>query len=157
MQGQPIQDVLVIKGEALSPKSIERLRRAMPQARFTLYFWDSYRNMPKDSPEKVNLFDRSFTFDNQDAKKDLRLIYRPLFFLDDYAVLPKVQPDIDLLFLGTVHSDRYSILAKLSKVLPTDIRFEKVLYFPSRFVYAVRRVCDPHFWHARHNEFIFRR
>jgi hypothetical protein len=47
----PIRDVLVIKGEALSPASIRRLRAALPNARFTLYFWDSYRNMSKDSRE----------------------------------------------------------------------------------------------------------
>jgi hypothetical protein len=156
MRGQPIHDILVVKGEALSPKSIERLRKAMPRARRTLYFWDSYKNMPKDSPLKVSLFDRSFTFDPVDAKEDRRLKYRPLFFLDEYASLPRPKPDIDLLFLGTVHTDRYAILKRLSRALPPGVRFERILYFPSRFVYAVRRVGDPQFWRARRDEFVFR-
>jgi hypothetical protein len=155
MREQPIRDILVIKGEALSPKSIERLRATMPQARLTLYFWDSYRNMPKDSPRKVSLFDKSFTFDPHDAQTDRRLNYRPLFFVDDYASLPKLTPDIDLLFVGTVHSDRYAILGRLSRALPSGVRFERILYFPSRFVYVVRRVGDPQFWRARRNEFVF--
>lgn len=83
MQFKPIRDVLVIKGEALSPISIERLRAAMPRAKFTLYFWDSYLNMPTDSAKKVALFDKSFTFDPQDAQQDSRLHYRPLFFVDE--------------------------------------------------------------------------
>jgi hypothetical protein len=156
MRDHPIRDVLVIKGEALSRKAVERLRAALPRARFTLYFWDSYRNMPKDSERKVSLFDRSFTFDSQDANADHRLRYRPLFFVDDYATLPNAQPDIDVLFLGTVHSDRYSVLGRLSEALPSGVRFEKILYFPSRAIYAVRRVCDPRFWRARRHEFIFR-
>jgi hypothetical protein len=155
MRKQPIRDILVIKGEALSPKSIERLRVAMPQARFTLYFWDSYRNMPKDSPQKVSLFDKSFTFDPHDAQTDRRLNYRPLFYLDDYASLPQQKMDIDLLFLGTIHSDRYAILGRLSLALPPDVRFEKILYFPSRIVYAARCIGDPNFWRARRDEFVF--
>ena len=155
MRGKPIRDVLVIKGEALTPKSIERLRAAMPQARFTLFFWDSYRNMTPDSPKKVPLFDKSFTFDPQDAQLDSRLNYRPLFFVDDYASLPRVNADIDLLFLGTVHSDRYAILRRLSQALPSGVRLETILYFPSRLVYGFRRVFDPTFWRARRDEFIF--
>jgi len=151
----PIRDVLVIKGEALSPKSIERLRVAMPRARFTLFFWDSYRNMSSDSPKKVPLFDKSFTFDPRDAQLDGRLNYRPLFFVDDYASLPQVKNDIDLLFLGSVHSDRYAVLSRLSQALPPGVRLETILYFPSRLVYAVRRVCDPSFWRASRDEFIF--
>jgi hypothetical protein len=155
MRDQPIRDILVIKGEALTPKSIERLREAMPQARLTLYFWDSFRNMSKDSPAKLSLFDRCFTFDPHDAESDRRLIYRPLFYIDDYASLPQREPDIDLLFLGTIHSDRYAILSRLSHALPPGVRFEKILYFPSRFVYAVRRIGDPQFWRARRHEFVF--
>jgi hypothetical protein len=155
MRHKPVRDVLVIKGEALSSNSIERLRAAMPDARFTLYFWDSYRNMPKDTPAKVSLFDKSFTFDSHDAKMDGRLTYRPLFFVDDYALLPRADPDIDLVFLGSAHSDRYAILRRLCRSLPPGVRLETVLYFPSRLVYAVRRSLDPHFWRARRNEFIF--
>jgi hypothetical protein len=36
-----IRDVLVIKGEALTVEAIRRLKAALPEARFTLYFWDS--------------------------------------------------------------------------------------------------------------------
>jgi hypothetical protein len=155
MRHKPIRDVLVIKGEALSPKSIERLRLALPRARFTLYFWDSYRNMPTNSSKKVSLFDKSFTFDPKDAQIDSRLNYRPLFFVDDYSSLPQVEPDIDLLFFGSMHSDRYAILRRLSQALPAGVRLETILYFPSRLIYAVRRVCDPHFWRAKSREFIF--
>jgi len=154
-RGEPLRDILVIKGESLSVAAIERMRTAFPRTRFTLYFWDSYRNMPGDSQAKVSSFDRAFTFDPLDARADTRLRYRPLFFLDEYAHLPRVQPDIDVLFLGTVHSDRYAVLRKLGRALPPGIRFERVMYFPSRLVYAARRTFDPVFWSARRREFVF--
>ena len=155
-RAQAIRDVLVIKGEALSCSAIRGLRAALPEARFTLYFWDGYGNMPKDSPAKVPLFDRAFTFDPADAATDLRLRYRPLFFLDAYANLPPAQPDIDLLFFGTAHGDRYAVLRRLSRVLPQGVRFEKVLYFPSQLIYVARRVLDPRLRGARRSDFIFR-
>ena len=156
VRSQPIRDVLVIKGESLSPAAIRRLRHALPQARFTLYFWDSYRNMPANSVEKVSLFDKAFSFDPLDAAADSRLSYRPLFFLDEYAHLPQVAHDIDVLFFGTVHTDRYRVLKRLERVLPANLRFEKVLYFPSTAVYRARRVFAPAFWRARRDEFVFR-
>jgi hypothetical protein len=155
-RAEAIRDVLVIKGEALSCAAIRSLRAALPAARFTLYFWDGYGNMPKDSSAKVPLFDRAFTFDPTDAATDRRLRYRPLFFLDAYANLPAAQPDIDLLFFGTAHGDRYTVLRRLSRVLPPEVRFEKVLYFPSQLIYATRRMLDPRLRGARRSEFIFK-
>lgn len=152
----PITEVLVIKGQALSCDAIRRLRAAFPASRFTLYFWDSYKNMSSDSPEKVGLFDRAFTFDPVDAGNDKRLMYRPLFCLDEYLHLPQVEKDIDLFFFGTVHSDRYQVLSRLERALPVDVRVKKILYFSSSLVYRARRLFQPAFWSAKKSEFIFK-
>lgn len=152
---QPIRDVLVIKGEALSIEAIRRLRKALPGARFTIYFWDSYRNMPKDSFQKVALFDRALTFDPLDAVSDIRLTYRPLFFVEEQVNLPAVERDIDLLFFGTAHDDRYSIVKGIERGLPHGVNFAKVLYIPSKGIYYFRRCFDPTFWRAKREEFIF--
>lgn len=153
-RNKPIRDVLVIKGEALSIASIHNLRAAFPNAQFTLYFWDSYRNMPIDSAEKVPLFHKAFTFDPVDARADSRLQYRPLFFLDDYARLPEVEQDIDVLFFGTAHSDRLVVLRRLSKLLPKDTKIKTILYFPSRLIFAARHIVEPAIWISP-NHFIF--
>jgi hypothetical protein len=145
----------VIKGEALTVAAIRRLQKALPDACFTIYFWDSYGNMPKDSFDKVALFDRAFTFDPVDAISDKRLIYRPLFFVEEQVNLPAVKQDIDLLFFGTAHDDRYSILKRIENALPHGIRFAKVLYIPSKGIYYFRRCFDPAFRRARRDEFIF--
>jgi len=157
VRGRPIRDVLVIKGESLSVDIIKRLRAALPDSLFTLYFWDSYRNMPANSRSKVGLFDRAFTFDPVDAVEDPRLKYRPLFFLDDYMSLERSETqDIDVLFFGTVHTDRYAVLSRLEKALPENLVVKKVLYCPSRVLYRVKRTANPSFWRAREEEFIFK-
>lgn len=152
---QPIRDVLVIKGEALTVEAIRRLQKALPDARFTIYFWDSYGNMPKDSFRKVALFDRALTFDPLDAVTDNRLIYRPLFFVEEQVNFPAVEQDIDLLFFGTAHDDRYSIVKRIERELPNGVRFAQVLYIPSKGIYYFRRCFDPAFWRAKRDEFIF--
>jgi hypothetical protein len=155
VRAHPIRDVLVIKGESLSVEPIARLRAALPASRFTLYFWDSYRNMPAHSARKVALFDRAFSFDPIDSAEDPRLTYRPLFFVDDYQRLEAAAPDIDLLFVGTVHTDRYAVLSRIETALPAGTVVEKVLFFPSRALFRAKRAASPALWRARESEFVF--
>jgi hypothetical protein len=152
----PIRDVLVIKGESLNLDAIAKLRSALPRSRFTLYFWDSYRNMPSSSRTKVSMFDRALSFDPVDCSADPRLVYRPLFFLDDYGTLKSNRPDIDVLFVGTAHTDRYAVLSRLEQVLPRNLLIKKVLYLPSRALFQAKRVANPSLWRARESEFVFR-
>lgn len=154
--GERIDQVLVIKAEGLSAAMIGRLRVACPSAGFTLYFWDSFRNMPAGTSDKVPLFDKVYTFDPVDAARDPRLRYRPLFYLDDYAHLTAASQDIDVLFFGTVHTDRYAVVKRLQTVMPAGTNFRAVMYFPSVWMYRFRRVFDPSFWVARRREFIFK-
>ena len=83
-----IRDVLIIKGEALSPRMIDEMRAAFPAARFTLYFWDGSQNLPKDTPQKMTRVDRVLSFDPADVRANPAIVYRPLFFLEEYAALP---------------------------------------------------------------------
>lgn len=152
----PIRDVLIIKGEAISVSTILRLREALPEAYFTIYFWDSYRNMPGATKEKVAYCDRALSFDLQDVRDDPRLIYRPLFYAPEFTSLQNIRTDIDVLFFGTIHTDRYAILKRLEKGLHASIRFVSVMYFPSRLIYLFRKLFDPSFWRAKASSFIFK-
>jgi hypothetical protein len=154
-RAHPIRDVLVIKGEALSVSMIQRLRTALPHACFTLYFWDSYRNMPRGTAGKVSLFDLALSFDPEDVRADPRLSYRPLFFLPQFGKLPKLDQNLDLVFIGTIHSDRYRVLKRLQNTIPPERSFDFRMYYPSRRLFAIRRIVDPRFWGASEREFIF--
>lgn len=155
-QSHSIEEVLVIKGQALSTDAILRMRNAMPNARFTLYFWDSYLNMSRDASSKVSLFDYALTFDPGDARSDPRLHYRPLFYLSDYTETRPQIADIDLLFVGTMHSDRYRVIKRVNAALPPTAVFSKNLYFVSPIVYQARRVFDPSYWGTKPSDFRFK-
>jgi hypothetical protein len=150
-----IRDVLVIKGEALSLGMIMRMRAMLPRARFTLYFWDSFLNMPKGSVDKIALFDRAFSFDPVDVAADPRLVYRPLFFIEEFAQTSDVVRDIDLLFVGTAHSDRVSVLQRVAKSLPPEFNFRKVLYARSPLLHRIQRLTSPAYRSIPESDFIF--
>lgn len=150
-----IRDILVIKGEALSVGMIRKMRKMFPQARLTLYFWDSYRNMPKGSENKVDLFDRAFTFDLDDSRADTRLTYRPLFFIEKYAETNNVDQDIDLLFIGTAHSDRVTVLDRIADAMPPGYSFRKILFARSKLLHRIQNVVSKPYRRTDEKDFIF--
>lgn len=150
-----IRDILVIKGEALSVAMIRRMREVFPKARMTLYFWDSYRNMPKESEDKVDLFDRAFSFDPDDVVADPRLTYRPLFFVDEYAEVGKAEQDDDLLFIGTAHSDRVKVLDRIARALPAGAGFRKRLFVRSPLLHRIEKVVNPAYRRTPDGDFVF--
>ena len=154
----PIRDVFVIKAEAMSIKSLSLMRESFPKARFTLYFWDSYRNMPANSSAKVDLFDRTFSFDPIDVSKDGRLSYRPLFFLNEYSTLASLEQDIDVLFVGTLHTDRYEVLRNVEHCIPKHLSFRNILYVRSRALFGLQGLANPGIWihPSKADEFIYK-
>lgn len=150
-----IRDVVVIKGEALSAATIGRMRAALPRARHTLYFWDSYRNMPKGSAAKVDLFDRAFSFDLDDVEADHRLTYRPLFYTAKAPDVGDVEQDIDILFLGTAHSDRITVLDRITHAIPPGRNFRKILYARSRMLHRIQKLSSVPYRRADERDFIF--
>ncbi len=150
-----IRDVVVIKGEALSLSMIARMRAMLPRARFTLYFWDSFRNMPKGSIDKIELFDRAFSFDPVDVTAEPRLIYRPLFYRDRLARAPAATRDIDLLFIGTAHSDRVTVVDRIARSIPAHFAFRKILYVRSRLLHKAQPVWNAAYRRMAETDFIF--
>lgn len=153
VEASAITQVLMVKAESASVASIEHLRRALPNAEFTLYFWDSYRNMSRDSRQKVGLFDRALSFDQVDVADDSRLHYRPLFYTEELARVE--HPDIDFLFVGTAHTDRYAVLKRLEEALPGGASFKWLLYYPSRRLFRLRRSLDRRLAGSSPDEFFF--
>jgi hypothetical protein len=150
-----IRDVVVIKGEALSVDTIHRMRAFFPKARHTLYFWDSYRNMPNGSADKVDLFDRVFSFDIADVEADRRLTYRPLFYIEKYADVGNCEQDIDLLFIGTAHSDRVAVLDRIAQAIPPGYDFRKILYARSHLLHRIQNLVSAPYRRTDERDFIF--
>lgn len=137
--------VLVINGEGLIPSLFARAKAELPQARFIFYAWDSIRLKP-GILRLITVFDKAFSYDDEDCRQTDSLHHLPLFLIDEYlhfaerTAAPELE--IDLLFLGTVHGDRAKILHGLKRSLPSGVKFEFVLFSQSRWVYFIRRLLD---------------
>lgn len=105
-----IDVVLVVAGHKLLPSTLESLKRMYPEAKFIWYIWDGIKNLKEYSTNKV-FFDSVISFDKKEASEE-GMSYLPLFYIHD---IKKNVKKYDLTFIGTVHSRRVDILAKVMK------------------------------------------
>lgn len=131
-----VDNVIIVKGESFTIENISYLKERFPEAKFIFYAWDSIKNYPHII-EYLPLFDRCFTFDDNDVNEYSFLIHLPLFYAKDYEVssgarLPPKKPKI--VFAGTVHSDRYQLLGKIYEKYKNQYDFDFFLYFPSKIL-----------------------
>jgi hypothetical protein len=146
--------VFVIKGEAMSGENIERLQAFFSSARFVYYTWDSLRNF-KNGSESLKYFEKKYSFDPSDCGLFENVKHLPLFFLPAYAAKKMSQTfssvdaeKIDLLFLGSLHSDRYEVfqaIMKACQVVHSSLITYSHLYFQSKWVFFLKRLTDKKF------------
>lgn len=105
--------LFVLKGEAVPRFFLEEFIRTSPKSKRIYYTWDSMRNNPL-AVENLDLFDCSYTFDDQDSIK-YQMQLRPLFYIHEFAKIAKhnAQVKFDVLHVGTAHSDRYEVTSRL--------------------------------------------
>ena len=127
--------ILICRGEAFTPLTINHLKRSFPSAKVLLYFWDILRCA--DVRFNIPYADRAMSFDPQDAEENEGLYFRPTFFVDDYLTVKDTPEDrYDVAFIGTLHSNRHKIIKKVEKQFTDQgYRFYKYLYVPSPLVY----------------------
>ncbi len=142
--------VFVIKGEALSTARIQKLKDVQPQAIFLYYSWDSLKNF-KNSHAKLALFDKVYSFDRNDCINHPMVKHLALFYTRTYENihLSKNQnKEIDLLFLGSIHSDRYPVVQRIWKAaqqVRPQIRVYDHFFYQSKWVFFLRKMFDPQF------------
>lgn len=145
--------VFVLNGQTLSKELLVQLRADLPNAQFVLYMWDSIGNR-SSVIEKLDLFDECLSFDPSSVEQfGMRL--RPLFFSPGFANDSVAEPGYHISFIGTAHTDRYSIVSKLDESLQPDIRRFWYLYLQARWVYGAYRLTNPSFKGAHLKDFRF--
>jgi hypothetical protein len=147
--------VLVVNGQTLSRHTLQRLRRAYPLAQFVLYLWDSVANRP-NTRDNFTLFDRVYTFDPRDAA-NYQLLLRPLFFGHGFnATEPLTTPvSYQISFVGTAHTDRYSVVSRLRTGLREGVIAYWYLYLQAPWVMHYYRWTKPNMRHANVKDFNF--
>ena len=137
---------ILFKGEATPKFFIEFLKKNNPGIKLVFYTWDSFANN-NNGLEIMDLFDRKFTFDPQDAKK-YNIGFRPLFFAQNYAKLyeDKKAFKYDLAFIGTAHSDRYLITEKIRDwCVKNGIRLFTFYFSPSKILFKFKKITTKEF------------
>lgn len=139
-----IDYVFIIKGEVINDVILKRFKETFKEAKFILYLWDSIKNY-KDIKSTLYLYDKKFTFDLEDAKNIPDLVFRPLFFIDTFKknISLHTNKQYDLLFIGTVHSDRWLFLNKvLKQARESNLKVKYYLYIQSPILFLVRKLFD---------------
>ena len=136
-----LDHVLVVKGEALSPRAMTALRHRFPKARFSLYLWDAIDNA-RNGKRIAPLFDAVSTFDPGDSQRH-RWQFRPLF-----SLLPESRdiagaPRYDWSFVGTIHSDRADVLSRIEAAIGPERKGFVFGYFSSRLLYWAKYLLSP--------------
>ncbi|KAF0224001.1 MAG: hypothetical protein FD133_852 [Erysipelotrichaceae bacterium] len=158
-KGKKYDFIFVIKCEMLTGQILQRMKQDFEDAKFCLYLWDSISNIP-GIESKFSYFDTILSFDRNDSNKFKRISFRPLFFLDEFRkdndTNSLYEHKFDLCFLGTIHSDRYSIIKKLRKICNEhNVRFFTFQYLQSKFVYYVFKILKKEFRETRITDFSF--
>lgn len=134
--------LFIIKGEVIPQFFLNDFKSKNPDCTFIFYTWDSFSNN-LHSLDILDYFDRKFTFDRSDAQ-NYNLKFRPLFYQEEYEKLrEKINFKYDLLFIGTAHSDRYSVVERVVNWCKINNLSSFTYYFlHSRFVYFSKKLVD---------------
>lgn len=104
--------VVFFNPETVTVELLKQLKQKQRRAFFILYMWDSLSNKPH-TKVLLPFFDKCLSFDRNDCCF-YKMKFRPLFFIDSYDsdkyIDNVIKKDIDIGFIGTIHSDRYKIL-----------------------------------------------
>lgn len=139
--------LFVLRGEVVPSFFLENFKVLNPHCFLLFYTWDSFKN--HQHPTTIlSYFNECYTFDPEDAKR-YNIFFRPLFYLENYYKLSKQikkETPIDLLFLGTAHSDRYRISRKIVDWCKVHgFSTYTYYYMPSRLVFLYKKYFDPTF------------
>lgn len=138
--------VFVLRGEAFSPTVMGSFKNQFPKSYFVLYLWDSIKN--NNALDIIPYFHKVYSFDRFDTQKHSSLSFLPLFYLREYANLESCMENSinTIMFVGTVHSDRYLFIQRLKMALKgRGISLDTYYFFQSKLLYWKKRLMDSSF------------
>lgn len=147
--------ILFIDCEMPSIDDLKTIKRTFPSAKLCLHLWDSLSNL-KGVETKLCIFDYVTSFDKCDSER-LSLIFRPLFFCDDYVgkeTNSTKSHRYNVSFIGTIHSDRFAVIQKVSKQISKD-KFFVYPYLQSKFIYYFYKLTKKEFKNTKITDFCF--
>ena len=149
--------VFFLKAEVITLKSLKELKNKQIKAKFILYLWDSIKNCV--SVEKLfPVFDKILSFDRKDVEQNKFMNFRPLFYLDEYALIgnDKSNVEYDLTFIGTGHTDRYKLVSTIKDFCAQNkLNGYFFIYLQDLKIYFARKFFHKGFKNAKLEDFSF--
>lgn len=152
-EGNTYDYVFFIKGEVVNSEILSILKEHNPSAKFILYLYDSIKNN-RNANKIYSLFDTVFSFDYQDCL-ERSFHFLPLFYDDIYGTIhPKQTQILKMLFVGTIHSDRYRILQDIKKGLEKqNCILDFYMYLQGKLMYYKYFISDSAFRNSKKDDF----
>lgn len=154
-ENQNYDFILIVRADMISVKTLKKMRKSFPNAKINLYLWDSLKNITGIKP-KLKYFDKIFSFDRIDVENEKLLRFRPLFFADAYANKKNQNSKYKYkaCFIGTIHSDRYGLIKKISNIILSKNNDMYVyMYIQSRWIFYIHKLFKKDFFKAKMAEF----
>ena len=155
--GKRYDYIFFIKGESISNSIIARLRNTHPEAKIIMYYWDSIANN-HNAKGMLKSFDKVLSFDKNDSKT-FGLEFLPLFYIPQYEEISKgdVPQKYDLMFAGTVHSERYEFVNGIvNQIKDKGGSCFTWFYFPSKVNFYKLKWDNKNFRSANIKDFQFK-
>jgi len=122
--------LFLIRGEVIPEEFIKKLKNKHRNIKLIMYQWDSINNNP-NVLNIIDYFDFVYSFDYKDSILNKTVKFRPLFFIDPYKNIKKRFTSIDVLFIGSYHSDRLKIIKEINNECERlNLSFYNHLYLP---------------------------
>lgn len=154
--GKKYDFIFFIKGESISKAIVTRLRDVHPEAKIVMYYWDSIANN-HNAKGMLKSFDKVLSFDKNDCQ-NFGLQFMPLFYIPQYEEIAKqkVPQKYDMMFVGTVHSERYEFVNGISdQIKAAGGTCFTWFYFPSKVNFYKLKWDNPKFRKANIKDFQF--
>lgn len=144
IQNKKYDYFLLIKGEAVPAHFLEKVRLLNPEIEMIYYNFDPLKEYPV-LISNLKYFDKKFTFERNDAAR-YGLSFRPLFYLDEYKFLNSdmvVDPDYDIVFIGSAHTDRYVVGEQVRTIAETlKLNYFFYYYAMGKIAFRLRKIID---------------
>lgn len=139
--------IFLVSPEAIDTRILQDIKHTQKKSKVFIYMWDSIKNK-KQALSLLPLADKFFTFDSTDISINDKIEFLPLFYINDYQkIVVEKKPLYDIVFIGTVHSDRYKIVKEI-EAFAKENKLSTYFYFysPSRLLFWIKKLTDKNFW-----------
>jgi hypothetical protein len=138
--------IIIIKGEGVSKRILQVIKDDYPQSKKIFYAWDSLSNINFDINEYL-FFDSIKSFDHADIAINGYIKHLPLFYDKKDIISNSTDIDVGAFFVGTLHSNRFNEINRISKQVDTNLKLKSFLYFyyPNKILFLLAKVIFSNF------------